>query len=217
MTNERRMQLINELKGMLERIQAKQDKGVKKYCKKAPKDVANRIFLSMQEISSQINLYGFINSLSAEEYESIRQKQSGTLMVDCVLRIIVNEVEFLKENYYYSIVSEFCQFCERRTSGFCTDEVEKIKKSLSPIKLNNYIKNHPEYPKIEKLKEILHDTDIIVDNVDVDCYELYKLLGYKEVLSEYERRLNDITSVNDINLKRAFYTYLDESIEFYHK
>lgn len=210
MTNERRIKLVNELNAISKRIQAKQDEGVKKYCKNAPEEIANRTFSAMKEISSIINLYHFINSLSAEEYRSI--ENSPTVIVENISFISVNEVEKLEKNYYYSIVEEFCDFCNRVIKNFGTDEKEKINKYLSHLNIKIYIENHKESFKITNLIEILKDLD---DFCLGDCHDLYKLLGYKEVLLEYERGLNDISSVNDINLKRAIYNYINENTDFF--
>lgn len=206
---------LEKLNEFIERVSQKQNNYVQKYCDNAPRFVVKNVLNLMLSIQRKISGFNLINNLLAQEYKYIKSNNSRNKLYARIYKKSKKSVDYLKENYYYSIVEDYIIFMHRIMEKVSTNEYQKakIEKLVKSLELEEFIQNHSEYYKIHGIFEIVNKINKIKYTICVKKSLHYYMLN-KEVFLEYEELLNKVLNIKDNNLKRAVLYYLEIVSDF---
>lgn len=215
---ERKKEIIRELEEMQRRIKEKNDKKIKIYCIDAPKEVVDTIIKSVLDLRGKISAYNTINStfinFLEKEVSCENRCMSKEEIGEYIYNTVKKYVQYLKSNYYNDIVGTYKNVIESEIKKIKLEDDNKTFNLLMLLNLRSYIESHNEYGKVATLIEETIPELIRIRSSRSHINQIFELQGCKEIFSEYEKRLNDIVSVKDINLKRAVWLYIDWHVEF---
>lgn len=206
---------LEKLNEFIERVRQKQNNYVRKYCDNAPRFVVKNVLNLMLSIQRKISGFNLISNLYAQEYKYIKSNNSRNKLYARIYNKTRKNVEYLKKNYYYSIVEDYIIFMHRIMEKVCINEYQEtnMKELVKSLELEDFIQNHEEYYKINKIFKIVSKINKIKYTICIEK-SLDYYMNNKEVFLEYEELLNKVLNIKDNNLKRAVLYYLEIVSDF---
>lgn len=199
----------NEILEIKNRIENTQTAYIKQYCVEAPLDLRKEIFLELLAIDQKVNSYKFITTSDIYNLNFVNAK----LNYEKILRKLKKVVNKIQCNYYFELVNTVKLFIFKLNQDEVMQPIEvELSELVKLLRKKSYIQNHKEYEKIAefiKWKECIYEIPY-----ERAVHHTYKMLGIKGVLTQYEKYLSDVLTVEDINLKRAVFAYLDDTVDF---
>lgn len=192
-----------------ERIEKKQEKYKLQYCVESPESLLSQVFELVLEIEQEINAFNVTNHYALRNFNFL----NPILNTENIVKKIREMVGIVKNNYYsylaYFVMEYVFNLSQKDLMKPIKKELTELKESIS---VNKYINSHGEYSKIAEFMALAEAFDEIY--TELDMKKIYKLIGIQKILEEYENHLDDVLRIEDINLKRAVYTYITRDLCF---